>query len=353
MKKNVFKLFLFTLFTFLLLYLVDLTAGKYLEKKLIGVSWKNWRTNSEDLSSLECYYLDEKNGFKPIWGECSNPNISAYFESDSEKVLGTSTVKEYKILILGDSNTRRGNFDNQLKEKLESKFAGKDLKINIIKVGIESYNTRQEIELLKSDLARIKPNFVILQFTLNDFDFSPVTLKINNKITYFSAQGDRTFEENPFLFTNSYIYRTLELYKLVINMQDVPDIKSEEDFGDNETWKKKAESMRSALADYKEYLIDENVGGVILLYPLFSEKQRDLESRTIRDLVKEFNLDSIDLLPLTEPFGGPVAFQNTWGDNLGDDIHPTANFDTIVSDSLSEYLFSIIDFYDRNNQTTI
>jgi len=336
MRKIIFKIAL--LFSFLLLiYCVeDYIVGKFLEERIaykFSLDWRNYNSIFQD-----CYELSDHLGFEPIWGTCGYPILSSVSFDKDGALLGKMSNK-YRILILGDSNTNRGKFDILLNNKLQetNNIDGKEFEI--IKIGIESYNTFQEIELLKTRLLKLDPDIVILQFTLNDFEFSPIVLRIKDKYFYFSSKGEKSIEINSFLFKHSSIYRIYELNKIHTKEKDMLDnIVEPENY-----WKREVESMDKALESYKKIIDDNNILGVVVIYPIFADTQWEDEKKEIVSLLEKKGLYYIDLFDNSIPFGGPKYFQEDTDEGKLYPLHPNNNkFDPIVSDALSEYIFNVI-----------
>lgn len=318
-----------------MLIFFEFISTKYLEKRLLVDGLRDWRSDMVAFTD-DCYNLSDSLGFVPIWGMCGYPKLTT---DTSTNIMGVSSEKIFKILILGDSNTNRGNFDKLLESSLNDISRDKNIKFDVVKVGIESYNTKQEVELLKTELLKLRPNFIVLQYTPNDFQISPVAVKINNQIVYFSSNGTSNIENNSFLFRNSSLYRIYKLSKLV-------SFKGSSNTGDrltNETsyqWETERKEMAKTLDIYRDILVSNNIRSVALVYPIFNGLQWTRESDEMIRLLSERSVDQIDLLEMSKSNGGISTYQQKTESGVIDVFHPNGKFDVLVADALLNYLLS-------------
>ncbi len=324
-----------TLSCFFSIGFVELISSR-LENKVLQQAVLDWRNKDSEI--VGCFQLSEELGIEPIWGKCGYPEIASYQERKDTNVLGESSLEECRILIIGDSNTKRGEFDRLLEDNLNKIYEEEGKKFRVIKVGVESYNTRQEVELLRNKVNRSNPNMVIMQFTLNDFWFSPVVLRMGERIVYFSSRGEKSYESNNFLFKHSSVYRLLTLKKLLIDKEPLTELEKEEIF----PWKDKLSSMERNLDNFKEVLAKNAVSeAVVVVYPNFGDSQLDRERNAILELLNKKGIDSIDLLPLTAPYGGPRHFQYVEYGQV-DMVHPQRSFDGLVAEALTKYVAGVV-----------
>jgi lysophospholipase L1-like esterase len=100
-----------------------------------------------------------------------------------------------RIVIVGDSVTfglgmaDDESFPAQLEHLLHERFPNRDL--DVVNLGVPGYDTRQEVTLLKRNLARLDPDVVLVGFYTND-----VPDVIADKSTSASA-GPRTGASDP------------------------------------------------------------------------------------------------------------------------------------------------------------
>jgi len=89
----------------------------------------------------------------------------------------------YRIIMIGDSVTlsRLTKWEDSLAQRLEAMLSslcpGK--KIEVLNMGVEGYNSIQELELLKSKALKYSPDMVILHYCLNDPDYPEYYFKKN------------------------------------------------------------------------------------------------------------------------------------------------------------------------------
>ncbi len=318
---------------------LDMTIGKFMVNKLLGHSWLNWRNNEDNFSNTGCYKLSPTLGFEPVWGSCNYPGLGFINNLVGDKeVLGVNSGQK-NILIIGDSNTARSGYAPELENRLNSYLSQNGFRVKITKVGVESYNTKQEVGLLKESLYKLSPDLLVLQFTENDFDFSPVAVKVDEKIVYFSSQGEKSEEKNPFLFKNSNLYRLFTLRNLLIDKTDIPPGKiSNQRFWDNHFWDAKVENMDKTMGELKSFVDDNHINIVFLVYPKFDMGPPTREAKSMLDILDKYQIPYLDLRLYTEPFGGPYSFHSSFEDGSNDSVHPQRNFDTIVSEVLFGYI---------------
>lgn len=233
-------------------------------------------------------------------------------------------------MILGDSNTSQGEFDVKIEQSL-IKSSGKN--VSVIKIGIPSYNTSQEVELLKTKLIDLKPDFVVLQFTPNDFTITPVVVKIGNEMMYLSAQGEKRFLTNEFLYKNSKLYSSYILYRLLINNSGASDSKP-----DSLRWEQQVEAMKLTMQDFATFVKSNNIEALVLVYPIFDKDKGKTETEEIIRILSSNDIKYIDMTLVANKFGGPENFQQPVVEGDVDTIHPNRDWDDVVSDTLIEYI---------------
>jgi hypothetical protein len=89
----------------------------------------------------------------------------------------------YRIVMIGDSVTlsRLTKWQESLTQRLEALLSAScpRKKIEVLNMGVEGYNSIQELELLKSKALKYKPDLVILHYCLNDPDYPEYYFKKN------------------------------------------------------------------------------------------------------------------------------------------------------------------------------
>lgn len=97
-------------------------------------------------------------------------SIGCWPESDdpaSSAGRGTSI----RIVALGDSTTEagwEGNAQSVYPERLEAALEARGIDVEMINAGISNTTSRQAVERLDSDVRRFDPDYVIIQFGIND-----------------------------------------------------------------------------------------------------------------------------------------------------------------------------------------
>ena len=76
-----------------------------------------------------------------------------------------------RIVALGDSTTEagwEGNAKSVYPERLEAALESRGIDVEVINAGISNTTSRQAVERLDSDVRRFDPDYVIIQFGIND-----------------------------------------------------------------------------------------------------------------------------------------------------------------------------------------
>lgn len=331
-KKVVFRFFLSLISLFLALFLSDYLAGQYVLPRIAQTAAKDWRNESTDFTKGGCFQLSNTLGFEPVWGKCGSVNLPLYTKKFETSVLGADSNEPYKILLLGDSNTNRGNVDAKIESALNNNSNINGRSVKVFKVGVESYNTSQEIELLKTRLIDLHPNLIILQYTPNDFEFTPAVLKIKNQIVYLTSKDEAEMEKYPRLFELSNLYKLFELKKMILNdntEKDTPEI-----------WDREKVRMYESLSQLKTLTDNNKVLTVVVMYPFFRDIQLENLSDTFKQDLNQLGIEYIDMYPITLTEGGPQTFAEVSDNGTVDVLHPNRKFDDLVSKALVDYISS-------------
>jgi len=84
---------------------------------------------------------------------------------------GRRDCNAIRIVALGDSTTEagwEGNARSVYPERLEATLEARGLDVEMINAGISNTTSRQAVERLDSDVRRFDPDYVIIQFGIND-----------------------------------------------------------------------------------------------------------------------------------------------------------------------------------------
>ncbi len=327
MKSKITSATLFFVFLSLALVFSDMFSSTYIEPKILENSIKDWRSFDDNFNNENCFKPSSDLGFEPVWGNCSFPEILE--EQNDSKVLGDEDDDTFKIMILGDSNTNRANIGKPLEDNIISMGIFKEKKVQVVKIGVESYNTKQEVSLFQDHLTKLNPDLLIIQFTLNDFDFSPVVLNLDGKLTFMSSPEEPSIKLNKFMFEKSSIYRVL-LFKNILL-----DKKFENAGPSTEVWNSKLASMNKSL-DTLEHISSQNKTDLLfVIYPIFGKSQWTGELNTIKVLLNNRSIPYVDMVEESLPYGGPEAYEQK---DTTDKLHPTRDFDNLVVNSIGSYL---------------
>ena len=125
----------------------------------------------------------------------------------------------WRILALGDSVTygmdvKAGEaFAGQLEAKLNAAGAGP---AEVLNFGVPGYNSFQEYELLKTRGLALDPDLVVMTFTADDVETSPVIINVGGEYSLFRNQFEGIGALNNLVhwavFRHSHLYRFLYKY---------------------------------------------------------------------------------------------------------------------------------------------
>lgn len=271
-----------------------------------------YRLNFEKNISTNCYTLDNLTGYKPIWGKCRFPNL---FDSKSKNLK--NEIQTEKIIILGDSNSEWSDYGSILEKKLNSGV--KTDKYEVINMGTAGYNTHQEVNLFFREGIFLQPKLIILQFSSNDFKFTPVVLRSGNNFLLMDAKGYIT-KPNQFLIKNSSIYKFYLLHNL--NIQN-----------EKKSFSVNVSLVKNSLADLAEYANKKDIPLIVVTYPLFN-KNADLSSlKIISKILDSLNINQLDLANNQEYKKNPEYYALE-EDGKKDPTHSNRNFDPIVAEEI-------------------
>jgi len=237
----------------------------------------------------ECGYLPKINGAEYGAQGC------IFNDYKLEKTPGKT-----RVLFMGDSVTHRGRIIQPLRRLYGEKA------YEYWNAGVESFNTAQEVVLYRRYNHLIKPDLVVLTFHNNDFMQTPLVYRENGKLQLLTPLHDRN-HINTWLFEYSWIYRCYV----------------------GRTWKadqeEKAVSVRNNLQELQRLIAADGGRLKVVLLPLMKPlKDYDQGENWSRShalaIVKELNLDSIDLAPALEEI---LPEKRQVEETTGDYWHPS------------------------------
>lgn len=308
------------------LIFAELLSRSYLEVKAFQTIIQSWK---EQPHIVQCYQISEQLEYEANWGNCRYPVLSQYKTNDKTNILGTSSedMGIYRIVVLGDSVMHGGKLTKILEDTLNSLDHKPSLRFEVINMSTAGYNTSQEVKLLRLRALDLHPQMVILQFTLNDFEFSPIVFRQGNKLAWFFMNGEKSYETNETLFRISSLYRFIKFKMLTTS--PIP----------YETqWMKKKEVVSRALDEYKTLLTNNHISNFVIIFPYFKSQQPEPNYSLVLSLLQKKRIDFIDLLPYYTQKGSLSSFASVENGQI-DDIHPDyEKSDPLIARILLDYI---------------
>lgn len=271
-----------------------------------------WMRNSkQDLT--RALTIDPDFGFRPILG---NSIYTEYGTAVRDGYALEKPVGIQRILFIGDSVTARGRIIQALKKRYgEGSF-------EYWNAGVESFNTTQEVRFYQKFNTPVQPDHVILTFSLNDFEATPVAFLNNeNKIVVYvpNSPQRRLF---PWLFQHSYLYRLL--LGVLLNDQRGTELVAQE--------------IRASLQELRRELTQYAIDFTVLVLPSFRPleqwtEQEQYAHRKILQILTEEHIRHFDLLsPFQEALQQGIPAQEIPGDAW----HPSGE----IAEVFAGYLFN-------------
>src|SRR3989344_5016627 len=276
----------------------------------------------KEFTDTNCYQLDETVGYKPKWGNCGFLDVEKLkTKSENKNAIETSNAK--RILIIGDSNTAWSNFDKILQQKINSQKMNFPTQYQVYKIGISGYNTVQETDLFFNDIVSFSWDYLILQFTMNDFEYFPVIYQNGGKVLLMAADGTTVIPIQN-LFRYSSFYKAALITVLNNNSKKVERIEN-------------VAKVKNALKKFNDYARSRQIPFLVVIYPIFDKHQWPTERQELITTLNSFDIDYTDLFNIPKVKTNPVKYAIT--NNGGYDIiHPNKSFDQIVADSIYDFL---------------
>lgn len=308
------------------LILAELIAKSYFEIETFKKILRDWDIQPH---LTTCYQISDQLGYEANWGNCRYPKLFAY--TSKENPIKLSDSRKYRIIALGDSVLHGGFLTEKLENTLNSSDNNPSLRFEVINMGTAGYNTVQEVKLLKLRALDLHPQMVILLFTLNDFEYSHIVLRQNNKLAWFYTNGEIRYESNETLFRLSSLYRYIKYKQLTTRI--LPD---------DAQWVKKKEYVSKALDEFKTILSREGIQALVVVFPLFTNEQPEPSYSTILQLLREKNIDYINMLPVFTREANLASLAGV-EDGKTDIIHPDfQKTDLPAAQVISDYITIIV-----------
>lgn len=221
----------------------------------------------------------------------------------------------YRIALLGDSVSVGAavavdkTFENLLEQKLNKQL---NHKIEILNFGVTNYNSRQENYLLHHKVLQFNPDLIILEYCMNDDQYSNGLAKGLVKELHPKSLGSR-------------LHSKVLTYLLHRNAQKNFDNWRSFDNG---------QKLFESLVSLKK---ERNIDSFIVIFPMHFWENGEYEHASkhteVKELAKKAGLHGIDLLPVWRK----LSLEKR-RDAHADRIHLSESGMKIVSESLYDYL---------------
>lgn len=273
-----------------------------------SIGWNHWTVaEANDAYTTSFKEYNQMYSYDPDIGYIDS-YIVQYFDT-----LPTDQ-QSYRILVLGDSVSAVGQYVPKLEKQLNEKYGGQ---VSVVNSGIIGYDTKLELLFLKKYAIHTKPNLVLLQFNINDFDGTPVFMK-NPDNTWQAFNANKAIQQiNPQLFSHSQLYRLLAVTYLNFT-------------------KEKTEYhsvVKGPLSEMASFLHDQNIDFLVVFFPKFEQSDdADYKHQVFNQIIQDLSLNDkvLDLTPAYQPFDLTEISQDT--------THPNEKGDQIASDKIFEQL---------------
>lgn len=226
------------------------------------------------------YVIDPEFGFRPTLGEEGDSGYTEYGTQrnhyDIEKPPGVT-----RILFAGDSVTRRGLIVQALQE-----LYGDD-GYEYWNGGVGSFGTTQELNYFKRFTSDIDPDQVVLQFHVNDFVTTPITMMgSDGRPVVYEPTKPRKPVPMPAL------YRSSALWRFVVD--DVIGI----DYDDRAI----EDEIRESLREFRDECAERGIGFTVVVNPMFLPREEWTDEWTeqhaaVLQILADLEIRHFDLAP--------------------------------------------------------
>lgn len=270
--------------------LVEYTLRLAHPDKTFGVTQEMWWLRNADQHMG--FTVDQAVGFRPVFDET---HYNHYGTQVNDYVAGARNNRK-RLLFIGDSVTARGLIVQELR-KLYGETA-----YEYWNAGVESYNTEQELNYYLAYNQKIRPDHVILQFHLNDFELTPAVFRNEAGELEVHAPQTRIRGASGWLFGKSYLYRCWVGHQLSKKAGGREEIIA---------------ATRENMSRFKEILDREGIQFTVVVQPIMMAPEKwwkvDQESHAlILALLREKGIRHFDLaVPLRQAIGAGVNVTGT------------------------------------------
>lgn len=251
----------------------------------------------------------------------SNTEINSLGMIDKERAA-KKAENTYRIICVGDSTTASSEYVSILEEILNKNKNGR--KFEVWNCGVSGYGAVQYCQALKEKWLKYNPDMVIIGFCLNDFDTTPLFVREKNNLVAYYPHYEVLSRINPFLLSHSALYRFI-IMRLFVPYKIDP-------------YENIVEQSQLSIKNTANLMSEKKVGFLIVIFGLVEplEKYPGLERNynNIKGIVKDCNIESIDMVPVFENYAELKQLQRF----PGDELHFKKNGSEIIADAIYSYL---------------
>jgi lysophospholipase L1-like esterase len=242
-------------------------------------------------------YLDGTGQSLQFYSYHDRSNFMGYRDKDWELIKPEGT---HRIVILGDSvaeglwvSRMEDIFPFKLSELLSSESTGYE----IMNFAVSGYNTRQEVETLRTKALPFSPDTVILAYCLND------TQEDNGNIIGFLISEEKEKSSSIHAHRISAFSSRSHLYRLV-KYRLLPLLKKTSDSTASRTSLNhlRENSVHQSLLDLKELSEKHSFDVIIAIFPDFTNIDRNVfinefreEHEKVRRMAEDAGLKTVDM----------------------------------------------------------
>ena len=268
-------------------------------------------------SKVEWMQQDKVLAYKPLMGPDYNySKYGALHNSyNFEKPAGVT-----RVLFTGDSICALAYLTDNVKELSPKKD------YEYWTTGVFGYATQQELDYFRRYGRKLKPDIVILEFCLNDWDGTPVILKDDQDKTIVANLYLGTEHFNYWLFKNSTLYRVyLSLMASATNRASLID------------------DVKRRMSIFQKYGEQDGFDFRVVVYPELDKMskwpEKFLKERgDILRILKELNIKHYDVAPLLDR--ALAHHPRKWARLKPDDhFHPSNAFSRMIAEEVIKHGF--------------
>jgi len=310
---------------------------------------KTWSTFEDSKRLMKYITTNKRIGFTRIPNSSFDAPRNIIYKSNGEGFRDRTHEKENKsrkirIAFLGDSVTEGFGVEesDRYSSLIEKELNSKRDSFEILNFAVAGHATRDELEILKSNVLAYHPDFVFLQINLNDFSRNVRLLKIDSSSTLNSTLEDP--EKMKALNNASWLQKHSALYLYVAETYNyrkfrtgkTNDISSYAKPVTVEEWS----AIDSLLSDMSRTCATSNAHLIVSYLPLAAEVliKNDSLGNLVNVPLQEFcKKNGIDYADVTIPFrktSKPLEL-------FLDDCHLSVEGNRVVSEIISYKLKSL------------